>query len=141
MNKFIFIFFLIPTPCWGLTFKSDGSIVDRDGNELQSASEIVNDENNSSKASQPNIKGLNLKISVPNVKPNQIFYKNNELVKKYDDVTTLTKGCSKGFFKFGIYRNGHERYWIDGNFDNLHTQTVYYDNVYVYKPKKDERFD
>ena len=69
------------------------------------------------------------------------LYKNNELVKKYDDVTTLTSGCSKGFFKFGIYRNGHERYWIDGNFDDLHTQTVYYDNVYVYKPKKDERFN
>ncbi len=305
------LFLLTPSLIWGLTFKSDGSIVDRDGNELQSASEILKDENNSSKSSQPNIKGLNLTISVPNVKPDQIFYKNgeeigrkvnginvviekegfpvfagktsiqfkvtrfdagcnksgnycderygrsrqeyfdrykklqnaeyiyewaiffpsdyesliygnviygqmhyddeekgcsnavswwfhdrkivsenksalhfsnksdpspaypiidlvdelnqwhflklhikyaenkkgkirlyknNELVKKYDDVTTLTKGCSKGFFKFGIYRNGHERYWIDGNFDDLHTQTVYYDNVYVYKPKKDERF-
>ena len=49
MNKFVFIFFFIPILSWGLTFKSDGSIVDRDGNELQSASEIVKDENNSRK--------------------------------------------------------------------------------------------
>ena len=68
------------------------------------------------------------------------LYKNNKHVKEYDNVTTLTKGCSKGYFKIGIYRNGHERYWLDGNFDDLHTQTVYYDNIFVRKPKKEEKF-
>ena len=68
------------------------------------------------------------------------LYKNDKLVKEYDNVTTLTKGCSKGYFKIGLYRNGHERYWLDGNFDDLHTQTVYYDNIYVHKPKKEEKF-
>ena len=69
------------------------------------------------------------------------LYKNDKLVKEYDNVTTLTKGCSKGYFKIGIYRNGHERYWLDGNFDDLHTQTVYYDDIHVRKPKKEEKFN
>ena len=90
MKTLLALLLLIPSLSWGLTFKSDGSIVDRDGNELQSASEIVKDENNQNYSSQPNIKGLNLTISVPNVNPDQIFYKNGkEIGRKVNGINVV----------------------------------------------------
>ena len=44
--------------------------------------------------------------------------------------------CKPVYFKFGIYRYGTTEWHMHGEWDKLPDQTVYYNNVISYKPKK-----
>ena len=86
---------LIPSLSWGLTFKSDGSVVDNDGNEIQSSRKNEEVDSNTKNSSQRDIKGIKFNISNSKVKSDVIFYKNGEEVGiKIDDLFEKINKCS-----------------------------------------------
>ena len=82
---------LIPSLCWGLTFKSDGSVVDNDGNEIQSSSKNEEVDSITKTSSQRDIKGIKFNISNSIVRPDVIFYKNGEEVGRKVDGINIVK--------------------------------------------------
>ena len=67
-----------------------------------------------------------------------IIYKNKEVIADLKDIKTLADTCNSGYLKLGIYRHNTIGYW-NSDWESLHDQTVYYDNIVFRKPKKDEK--
>ena len=88
---FIPVLILIPILSWGLTFKSDGSVVDNDGNEIQSSRKNEEVDSNTKTLSQWDIKGIKFNISNSKVKPDVIFYKNGEEVGRKVEGINIVK--------------------------------------------------
>ena len=63
MKTLLALLLLIPSLSWGLTFKSDGSVVDNDGNEIQSSSKNEEEDANTKTSSQRDIKGIKFNVS------------------------------------------------------------------------------